>query len=83
MQEIDQQVLTSTVIRELVIDTYALWLHYLGVGGSLDLDPLRDYVDGIGTLPTRERNMVSFAVNDLFLDPPWRARAPYSDADPD
>lgn len=87
MQEIDQQVLTSTVIQELTIDPYALWLHYLGVGGSFDLEAVRDYIQCLGTLPTRERNMISCAVNDLTIElamePLWRPRAPYSDADPD
>lgn len=82
MQEIDQQVLTCTVIQELAIDPYALWLHYLGVGGNFDLEAVLDYIDGVGTLPTKERNMVSCAVNDLTMEPLWRPRAPYSDADP-
>ena len=83
MHEVDQQVLTSTVIQELTIDPYTLWLHYLSVGGHFDMDPVMNYIAGVGMRPTNERNMVSCAVNDLTLEPRWRPRAPYSDADPD
>lgn len=82
MRETDQQVLTASVIKELAMDPYTLWLHYVSVGGNLDLDPVIRYIAGAGTLPVRERNMVSCAVNDLTLEPRGRPRAPYSDAEP-
>jgi hypothetical protein len=83
MHEIDQQVLTSTVIQEMTIDPYSLWLHYVSVGGNYDLGPVMNYIGGVGALPARERDRISCAVNDLTLEPRWRPRAPYSDADPD
>lgn len=83
MRKKDQQVLTATVIQELAIDPYILWMHYLSIGGALDLDPVLDYIQGLGSLPARERNMISCAVNDLTIEAHRRPRAPYSDADPD
>ncbi|MDQ0754496.1 hypothetical protein [Arthrobacter sp. B3I4] len=82
MHEADQQALTCTVIRELTLNPYALWLHYVSVGGNFDLQPVIRYIAGSGALPCRERDRISCAVNDLTLEPRWRPRAPYSYADP-
>ncbi|MBP1135031.1 hypothetical protein JOE31_001263 [Arthrobacter sp. PvP023] len=81
MREDDQRALTATVIHELAIDPFTLWLHYLSIGGNLDYQPVLAYVEGRGPLPVKERDMVSVAVNDFALEPLWRPRAPYSDSE--
>ena len=83
MHEHAQQELTAQVIHELAIDPVQLWVHYLGVGGNDTLDPVLAYIEGSGTLSSRERDMLSCAVNDLTVDPPGQPRAPFSYSDTD
>jgi len=84
MDEKDQQALTGGVIQEHGLDLAQLWLEYVALGGNATEDQLRDYSSGLISLPLKERDVVSQAVNE-HPRPPGQAqnrlaRAPYSDS---
>lgn len=78
MNESDQQILTSSVIREAKVGLRELWVHYLSLGGSKMPRVVADYINGRRELPVKERDLLSCVYNDLVLDSPSLPRAPYS-----
>lgn len=78
VNEADQQILTSAIIREAKVSLRELWVHYLSIGGRHMPRVIADYINGCRALPTRERDLLAWAYNDLVLDSPSLPRAPYS-----
>jgi hypothetical protein len=78
MEEHDQQALTGAVVRELGINSFVLWMHFVALGGNAELESVRMYLSGTGSLPKWDRGVLTGAANDLTLQPPGRARAPRS-----
>lgn len=60
----------------------SVWIHYLSIGGNADEFELDAYLHGSMELPPVNRNMVSYAVNELISDIP-RPFAPYDDTHED
>jgi hypothetical protein len=84
MDEQDQQALTAGVIQEHGLDLAQLWLDYAGLGGNATQRDIEDYSAGLISLPAKERDILSQAVNERS-DPQGRphgllAMAPYSDS---
>jgi hypothetical protein len=84
MDEKDQQALTGGVIQEHDLDLAQLWLDYIALGGNATQQDIKDYCAGLISLSSKERDMLSQAVNELS-DPQGRPRklvamAPYSDS---
>jgi hypothetical protein len=84
MDEQDQQALTGGVIREHDVDLAQLWLDYIALGGDATEQEVKDYSAGLTSLPLKERDILSQAVNE-HPDPQGRPRellamAPYSDS---
>jgi hypothetical protein len=84
MDEQDQQALTGGVIQEHELDLAQLWLDYVALGGSATQQDIKDYSAGLTSLPAKERDILSQAVNersDLQGRPrEVLAMAPYSDS---
>jgi hypothetical protein len=81
MEENDQQALTGAVVQELGINPFVLWIHFISLGGNAELESVRMYLSGTGSLPEWDRDVLSAAANDLTVQPPGRARAPRSNED--
>ncbi|WP_144673352.1 hypothetical protein [Arthrobacter sp. U41] len=79
MQENDQQALTGAVVKELGINLFVLWIHFVSLGGNAELESVLMYLAGDGSLPEWDRDVLSTAANDLTLQPP--AQAPRSNED--
>jgi hypothetical protein len=84
MEEKDQQALTGGVIQEHDLDLAQLWLDYAALGGNATQQDIKDYCAGLISLPSKERDILSQAVNER-QDPAGRPRkllamAPYSDS---
>jgi hypothetical protein len=84
MDEEDQQALTGGVIQEHSLDLAQLWLDYVALGGNATQQEIKDYSAGLISLPSKERDILSQAVNER-TDPQGRPRqllvmAPYSDS---
>jgi hypothetical protein len=84
MDEQDQQALTAGVIQEHGLDLAQLWLDYVALGGNASQEDIKDYSAGLISLPAKERDVLSQAVNE-HADPQGRPRelramAPYSDS---
>jgi len=84
MDEQDQQALTAGVIQEHGLDLAQLWLDYAALGGNATQQDIEDYAAGLISLPAKERDVLSQAVNERS-DPDGRPRgllamAPYSDS---
>jgi hypothetical protein len=81
VQENDQQALTGAVVKELGINQFVVWMHFLSLGGNAELESVLMYLAGVGSLPEWDRDVLSAAVNDLTLQPragpgrrvPWAA----------
>lgn len=69
MQENDQQALTGAVVKELGINQFVVWMHFLSLGGNAELESVLMYLAGVGSLPEWDRDVLSAAVNDLTLQP--------------
>ncbi|MDQ0675466.1 MULTISPECIES: hypothetical protein [Micrococcaceae] len=84
MDEKDQQALTGGVIQEHDLDLAQLWLDYAALGGSATQQDIKGYSAGLISLPSKERDILSQAVNERS-DAAGRPRellamAPYSDS---
>jgi hypothetical protein len=84
MDEKDQQALTGGVIQAHDLDLAQLWLDYVALGGNATQQAIKDYSAGLGSLPSKERDVLSQAVNE-HSDPQGRPRellamAPYSNS---
>ena len=84
MDEQDQQALTGGVIQEHNLDLAQLWLDYIALGGNATQKDIKDYSAGRTSLPAKERDVLSQAVNE-HSDPEGRPRellamAPYSNS---
>ncbi|WP_159823855.1 hypothetical protein [Arthrobacter sp. 9AX] len=84
MDENDQQALTGGVIKEHDLDLAQLWLDYIALGGNATQQDVKEYSAGLTRLPSKERDILSQAVNE-YSDPAGRPRellamAPYSDS---
>lgn len=80
MDAVDQQALTGAVIRRHNLDIAALWLDYVALGGDASEDAIRAYSLGAGTLPEKERDALSQAVNECCAESGLVVRAPYSNS---
>ena len=80
MDAVDQQALTGAVIKRHNLDIAALWLDYVALGGDASEDDIRAYSLGVGTLPEKERDALSQAVNECCAEAGQVVRAPYSNS---
>jgi hypothetical protein len=80
MDEGDQQILTGSVVREIGLNLFELWMHYLSIGGSAGRNSVGEYVRGSGSLPRLERDLLARATNELVIDSPSLPQAPYSES---
>ncbi|MEW1949569.1 hypothetical protein AB0280_09970 [Pseudarthrobacter sp902506025] len=81
MDAVDQQALTGAVIKEHRLDLAKLWLEFVGLGGDASEQLIRDYCDGQGTLPPKERDALAQAVNEHCAAEGLLLRAPLSNSD--
>jgi len=80
MDAVDQQALTGAVIKRHNLDIAALWLDYVALGGDASEYDIRAYSLGVGTLPEKERDALSQAVNECCAEAGQVVRAPYSNS---
>lgn len=80
MNEADQQILTTAVMREVGVSLTMLWAHYLSIGGTEMENIVGEYLKGLAVLPAAERDLLSHALNELVMDSPSSPQAPCSDA---
>jgi hypothetical protein len=80
MDEVDQQALTGAVIKRHSLDLAELWLDYVALGGDASEQDIRDYASGAASLPERDRDAMSQAVNEHCDGVGLAVRAPYSDS---
>lgn len=78
MDAADQQVLTGAVIREHGLDMGRLWLEHLALGGDASEQEIRDYNAGLATLPPKDRDALTQAVNEHCAAAGLLSRAPFS-----
>jgi len=78
MDEADQQALTGAVIRLHNLDIGSLWLDYVALGGDASEQDIRDYSLESGSLPEKERDALSQAVNECCAEADLGVRAPFS-----
>jgi hypothetical protein len=79
VNEADQQILTAAVLQEVGTSVLNLWIHYLSIGGTNAEETVGEYIDGLGTLPAKDRDLLSQALNELIMDSPSLLQAPSSD----
>lgn len=72
MQENDQHALTGAVVKELGINRFVLWMHFVSLGGNAELESVLMNLAGVGSLQEWGRDVLSAAANDLTLQPPGR-----------
>ncbi len=78
MDAVDQQALTGAVVKKYNLDIAELWLGYVALGGDASEQDIRAYCAGTGTLPEKERDALSQAVNESCAGGRLVVRAPYS-----
>lgn len=80
MDAVDQQALTGAVIKRHHLDIAELWLDFVALGGDASEQEIREYSMGSGTLPEKERDALSQAVNECCAEGHLMVRAPYSNS---
>lgn len=80
MDEVDQQALTGAVIKRHSLDLAELWLDYVALGGEASEQEIRDYSSGTETLPEKDRDALTQAVNEHCAAANLAVRAPFSDS---
>lgn len=77
MNEQGQIQLTVSALSEAALSVEDLWVRYYGLGGGTSAFEVQSYLTGLLALPSRERNLLAEAANELLEPTTVQTRVPF------